>query len=305
MTFSIVACDLKEQAWGVAVASKFLAAGAVVPFAQAAAGAIATQSYANTAYGPRGLALLANGVSAQETLDRLLTDDDGRALRQVGIVDAEGRAVTYTGQDCFAWAGGVTGRGYACQGNILVGQATVEAMAEAFERTAGELADRLYAALLAGDQAGGDSRGKQSAALLVVRPGGGYAGFNDRYLDLRVDDDSEPVRRLGGLVKLHRLYFGKSEPGERLKITGDLAKELQAIMARLGFYAGAAHGEYDEATRAALRAFTGKENLEDRTFLDTGEIDPPALEYIRERFGVATQPGILLNADDADQADFR
>ena len=285
MTFSIVACDLKEQAWGVAVASKFLAAGAVVPFAQAGAGAIATQSYANTAYGPRGLALLADGVSAQETLDRLLADDDGRALRQVGIVDAEGRAVTYTGQDCFAWAGGLTGRGYACQGNILVGKETIEAMAEAFERTGGELADRLYAALLAGDQAGGDSRGKQSAALLVVRPGGGYAGFNDRYLDLRVDDDPEPVRRLGGLAKLHRLYFGKSAESERLKITGDLARELQTLMARLGFYAGAAHGEYDEATRAALRAFTGKENLEDRTFLDAGEIDPPALEYIRERFG--------------------
>ncbi len=286
-TFSIVACDLKEQAWGVAVASKFLAAGAVVPFAQAGAGAIATQSYANTSYGPRGLAMLANGVSAQETLDRLLADDEGRALRQVGIVDAEGRAATFTGQDCFAWAGGVTGRGYASQGNILVGKETVEAMAEAFERTPGELADRLLAALLAGDETGGDSRGKQSAALLVVKPKGGYAGFNDRYLDLRVDDDPEPVRRLSGLVKLHRLYFGKSAEGERLKIAGDPAKELQTIMAHLGFYAGAVNGEYDEATRAALRAFTGKENLEDRTFLDEGMIDLPALEYIRERFGKA------------------
>lgn len=284
-TFSIVACDLNERAWGVAVASKFLAVGAVVPSARAEAGAIATQSYANTTYGPRGLALLAEGASAQETLDRLIADDEGRAQRQVGVVDALGRAATFTGQECFAWAGGRTGQGYACQGNILTGQAVVDVMAEAFERATGELADRLLAALLAGDEAGGDSRGRQSAALLVVKPGGGYAGFNDRYLDLRVDDDPKPVQRLAGLVKLHRLYFGKSAESERLKIEGELAKELQTIMARLGFYSGAIHGEYDEATRAALRAFTGKENLEDRTFLDDGTIDPPALDHIRERFG--------------------
>lgn len=285
MTYSIVACDLKEQAWGVAVASKFIAVGAVVPFAQAGVGAIATQSYANTSFGPRGLAMLANGVSAQEVLDRLLADDEGRAQRQVGIVDAEGHAVTFTGQECFAWAGGLTGRGYACQGNILVSRATVEAMAETFEKTSGELADRLFAALLAGDEAGGDSRGKQGAALLVVRPKGGYAGFNDRYLDLRVDDDPEPVRRLGGLVKLHRLYFGKSDPHDRVAIVGEVAKELQTIMARLGFYSGAINGQYDDATRAALRAFTGKENLEDRTFIEEGTLDGPALEYIREHFG--------------------
>jgi uncharacterized Ntn-hydrolase superfamily protein len=285
-TFSIVACDLNERAWGVAVASKFLAVGAVVPFAQAEAGAIATQSYANTTYGPKGLAMLAGGASAQETLDRLIADDEGRAQRQVGIVDAQGRAATFTGKECFAWAGGRTGQGYACQGNILVGQAVVDAMAEAFERATGELADRSLAALHAGDRAGGDGRGKQSAALLVVKPKGGYAGFNDRYLDLRVDDDPEPVQRLAGLVKLHRLYFGESTESERLRIEGALAKELQTVMARLGFYSGAIHGEYDEATRSALRTFTGKENLEDRAFLDEGMIDPPALEYIRERFGL-------------------
>ncbi len=285
MTFSIVACDLNEPAWGVAVASKFLSVGAVVPFAQAGVGAVATQSFANTTYGPRGLALMATGASAQEALDKLTAEDDGRAQRQAGIVDAQGRSATFTGAECFAWAGGIAGPGYACQGNILVSRATVEAMAETFEKTRGELAERLLAALLAGDDAGGDSRGKQSAALLVVRPNGGYAGFNDRYLDLRVDDDPEPVRRLRGLMQLHHLYFGKSAIEERIAIAGRVAEELQSVMARLGFYAGPINGLYDDATRAALRAFTGKENLEDRTFLDEGQIDPPALQYIRERFG--------------------
>jgi uncharacterized Ntn-hydrolase superfamily protein len=248
-------------------------------------GALATQSYANTSYGPRGLALMASGASAQETLDRLVAEDNGRAQRQAGVVDAQGRAATYTGAECFDWAGGITGPGYACQGNILVSRATVEAMAATFERTPGELADRLLAALLAGDEAGGDRRGKQSAALVVVRPNGGYAGFNDRYLDLRVDDDPEPVRRLQGLVTLHRLYFGKSPVAERLPIAGAVAEELQAMMQRLGYYPGPLNGQYDEATRAALRAFTGNENLEDRTFLEEGQIDAPALAYLRERFG--------------------
>jgi uncharacterized Ntn-hydrolase superfamily protein len=284
-TFSIVACDLNEQAWGVAVASKFLAVGAVVPFAQAGVGAVATQSFANTTYGPNGLALMARGLSAQATLDRLTADDEGRATRQAGCVDALGRSATFTGAECFAWAGGIAGPGYACQGNILVSRATVEAMAETFEKTAGELSDRLLAALTAGEKAGGDSRGRQSAALVVARPQGGYAGFNDRYLDLRVDDDPRPIRRLAGLVKLHHLYFGKSAAAERIPIRGKVAQELQTIMTRLGHYAGPAHGRYDKPTRTALRAFTGKENLEDRTFIEEGLIDPPALDYIREQFG--------------------
>jgi len=284
-TFSIVACDLKEQAWGVAVASKFLSVGAVVPFAQAGVGAIATQSYANTSFGPNGLALMAKGLSAQEALDKLLAEDEGREMRQVGVVDAMGRAASHTGKECFAWAGGITGENFACQGNILVSRATVEAMASTFEKSKGELADRLYAALLAGDEAGGDSRGKQSAALAVVKPKGGYAGFNDRYLDLRVDDHKEPVRELEKLLKLHRLYFGKTEKEERLEIGDSVAKELQRVMKRTGDYKGAINGVYDEETRNGLRAFTGRENLEDRTFLEAGAIDPPALEYIRERFG--------------------
>lgn len=207
-------------------------------------------------------------------------------MRQVGIVDAMGRAASHTGKECFAWAGGITGENFACQGNILVSRSTVEAMASAFEKSKGELADRLYAALLAGDKAGGDSRGKQSAALVVVKPKGGYAGFNDRYLDLRVDDHKEPVRELARLLKLHRLYFGKTDENERLTIKDSVAKELQNVMKRAGDYKGAINGVYDEATRKALRAFTGRENLEDRTFLEEGQIDPPAMEYVRERFGV-------------------
>ena len=225
-------------------------------------------------------------MSAQEALDKLLADDDGREMRQVGIVDAMGRAASHTGTECFAWAGGISSGNFACQGNILVSRSTVEAMASVFQKSEGELADRLYAALLAGDKAGGDSRGKQSAALVVVKPKGGYAGFNDRYLDLRVDDHKEPVRELASLLKLHRLYFGKTDQSERLGIQDSVAKELQRVMKRTGDYNGAINGVYDEATRKALRAFTGRENLEDRTFLDEGMIDPPAMEYVRERFGV-------------------
>ena len=180
MTFSIVACDLEEQAWGVAVASKFPAVGAVVPWARAEAGAVATQSFANTSYGPRGLELMGQGVSAGETLAALLQDDRDRELRQAGFVDAKGNAVTYTGEGCFPWAGGVAGKGYAIQGNILKSAKVVPAMEKAFLKTKGNLPKRLYAALLAGDRAGGDKRGRQSAAIYVAKPKAGYGGFVDR-----------------------------------------------------------------------------------------------------------------------------
>src|SRR5688500_666341 len=187
MTFSIVACDLEERAWGVAVASKFPAVGAVVPWVQAEAGAVATQSFANTSYGTRGLALMGAGFSAQETLDRLLEDDPDKELRQVGLVDAKGGSASFSGSGCFAWAGGVSGKGYAIQGNILAGGKVVSAMEKTFLKTKGNLPSRLHAALFAGDRAGGDRRGRQSAAIYVAKPKAGYGGYLDRWLDYRVD----------------------------------------------------------------------------------------------------------------------
>lgn len=205
MTFSIVGCDLRRSEWGIAVASKFLAVGAVVPWAEGGVGAIATQSYANTAYGPQGLQLMRDGSSAREVVDTLVAGDAGRAQRQVGVVDARGRSATHTGDECMAWAGGRTGRGYAAQGNILAGPGVVDGMADSFESTDGEpLDERLMAALLAGDAAGGDRRGKQSAALLIVSPGRGYAGFNDIALDLRVDDHADPLTELERLEQVSR-----------------------------------------------------------------------------------------------------
>lgn len=207
-TFSIVARDPETGDLGVAVQSKFLGVGAVVPWARADVGAVATQAWANTRWGPEGLALLGKGLSAERTLDLLVERDPGRAWRQAGIVDASGRAASYTGEKALDWAGGVTGDGYACQGNILAGPEVAREMARGFESAEGPLAERLVAALAAGQAAGGDRRGRQSAALLVVRRGGGYSGFDDRMIDLRVDDHERPIEELGRLLALHRRVFG-------------------------------------------------------------------------------------------------
>ncbi len=286
-TFSIVGYDPDEQAWGVAVASKFLAAAAVVSWARAGAGAVATQAFAKLGFGPDGLNFMAQGLSAEETLARLLAADDNAAHRQVGIVDTQGNAAAHTGDDCFEWAGHRTGQNYTCQGNILTGPETLDAMAAAFESTSGELADRLMAALLAGDKAGGDRRGKQSAGLLVVKPGGGYGGDTDRYLDLRVDDDPDPVTRLAELVKLHHLYFGESRPEDILPIDAVIATELQKLLTEQGHYTGPVSGVWDDDSKAAFWAFCGIENLEERWALDEEPdfIDRIVLEFIHERFG--------------------
>ena len=203
-TFSIVGYDPETEALGIAVQSKFFAVGSVVPWAEAGVGAIATQSYANTTYGPNGLKRLKSGLSAEQTLERLIADDPEHAKRQVGIVDAKGNAANYTGDACNEWAGAVSGKHYTAQGNILAGEEVVKAMGKAFEETEGELADKLMAALFAGQEAGGDTRGQQSAALLVVQERSGYGGFNDRYIDLRVDDAEKPIEALQQLLEIHK-----------------------------------------------------------------------------------------------------
>ncbi|MEA2634344.1 MAG: hypothetical protein QOH92_1111 [Chloroflexota bacterium] len=281
-TFSIVAADPVAGECGVAVASKFLSAGAVVPWARGGVGAIATQSFANTSYGPAGLDLLANGVEPQAVIDRLTADDPDAAKRQVGIVDMQGGAATFTGSECFPWFGGLTADHVAVQGNILVGEATVTAMLGAFQTTTGSLAARLLAALKAGDGAGGDRRGKQSAALLVVKPAGGYGGLNDRYLDLRVDDHRHPVDELERLTGLWRLYFEKPSEDDLLVIDDRLAQELRDGLRRLGYDPGIAGEPWGDAARKAFTAFSEMENLEDRLRPD-GRTDRQVLAYLRER----------------------
>ena len=234
-TFSIVAYDDNLGAWGIAVASKFPAVGAVVPWAQAGAGAVATQSYANTTFGPRGLELMADGRSAEEVLNEILEDDEERELRQVGIVDSRGRPSTFTGAECIEWAGGNLGENYCVQGNLLTGPEVIAQMAGAFEKSTKDFPERLLEALLAADKAGGDRRGKQSAAIYIVKPEGGYAGLNDRWIDYRVDDHEDPIPRLMEILSLHNLYFGKSPSGEELEIKNGVCEALQQIMKKLGF----------------------------------------------------------------------
>ncbi len=281
-TFSIVAYDPETGDLGVAVQSKFLAVGAVVPYARANVGAVATQSYANLLYGPQGLALLEQGLAPEEVIQRLTEADPDARLRQVGIVDARGRAAAFTGEGCFPWAGHRVGPNVAVQGNILVGPETVDAMYETFLSARGDLADRLVAALAAGQEAGGDRRGQQSAALLVVREGGSYGGYTDRYIDLRVDDHPQPIAELARLLRLWRVYFQPPRPEDILPLTEERVREIQHLLRELGYYRGEVTGRYDEATQQALRAFAGVENLEERLF-DDARIDKTVLEFLREK----------------------
>ena len=263
MTFSIVAADPLAGDWGVAVASRFPCVGAVVPWARAGVGAVATQSWANTALGPDGLGLMGEGVSANDALRRLLEEDEGREDRQVGFVDSAGRSATFTGSRCMGWAGGATGSGFAAQGNILVGEPVVAELARVYSATEGDLCDRLLAALLAGDAAGGDRRGRQSAALLVVREGGGYEGRNDRYIDLRVDDHPEAPRELARLFAVwDTTMLIRNDP--LLPAGPELVADLQRRLAVLGSYAGEPSGVYDDPTRKALGEWAGEHNLEGR-----------------------------------------
>jgi uncharacterized Ntn-hydrolase superfamily protein len=287
MTFSIAAMDAAAQTWGVAVASKFLAVGAVVPFAQAGIGAVATQAFIKIGFGRDGLALMSSGHSAADTLALLLKDDPRAADRQVGVVDALGGAAAHTGAACYDWAGHIVGEGFTCQGNVLAGAQVIEAMAAAFRSTGGALETRLYAALVAGDQAGGDRRGRQAAGIVVVKSGGGYGGDTDRYLDLRVDDHADPVAHLGGLLKMHHLYFGRPDPADLLPIDAVLARELQTLSQRLGYTRAEATGVWDATSMQAFWALVSSENLEERWSPEATpqHIDRVALAYLRERYG--------------------
>ena len=263
MTFSIVAYDPKNKEWGVGVQSKFIAVGSIVPFAQANAGAIATQAWANTSYGPKGLALLKAGFTAEETVEILTKHDPKRESRQVGIVDKFGNTAAFTGKDCFEWAGHIIGRHYTCQGNILVSGDTLLAMSEAFSKTSGDLVEKLLAALEAGQQAGGDRRGKQSAAILIVKERGAYDGGTDRYIDIRVDDHPEPIKELKRIFELYDLSLLKrDDPKDIVKIEGEVTKNIQKVLKKDGFYKGEIDGKFSDVTRKALRKWLHTNNFE-------------------------------------------
>jgi uncharacterized Ntn-hydrolase superfamily protein len=267
VTFSLVACDLDARQWGVVVASKFPSVGAVVPWARGDVGAVATQSYANVTYGPDGLERLASGESAEDVVAALTAADAEREHRQLGIVDARGGAATFTGSECMSWAGGRTGPGYAAQGNILTGADVVDALADAFEQTGGTLAVRMLAALQAADDAGGDSRGRQAAALLIRETGAGYGGNHDLLFDLRVDDHPAPVPELRRLLDIHVLLFGKTPPEEFLALDGELRSEVEERLSALG--------------HPSLESWAGGENLEERLDPSGGSIDPEVLAVLR------------------------
>jgi uncharacterized Ntn-hydrolase superfamily protein len=282
-TFSIVAHDPAQRTWGVAVQSKFIAVGAVVPWAEAGTGAVATQALANVAYGPEGLALLRKGRSASEVVEALTANDPERDHRQLGIVDRRGDAAAFTGAKCMTWAGHEVGDGFACQGNILFGPGVVRAMARTYEATPGDLVDRLLAALAAGQREGGDRRGMQSAALLIVREGGGYGRGNDRWVDVRVDDHATPIEELKRIVHLYDLtMLEREDPATLVRIEGEVAVGLQHDLNLLGFYPGRATGRWDATSRAAFEKFLSEHNFENKARKDD-TVWPSILAYLRER----------------------
>ena len=264
-TFSIVAFDPKTKDLGVAVESKFVAVGAVVPFAVARVGAVATQAYANTAYGPDALAMLKRGIAPKDVVKKLVTSDKDAAQRQIGVVDTRGRAASYTGKECFPWAGHVVGRNFAAQGNILASEEVLKALARAFEMTQGDLPVRLLAALSAGQRAGGDKRGQQSAAILVVRHGGGYAGFNDRWIDIRVDDHPAPIEELIRIFNVYDLtLLNREDPKDVVLLKPEIVREIQANLAALGLYHGPTSGKFDAKAKSAFETWAEMNNYENK-----------------------------------------
>jgi uncharacterized Ntn-hydrolase superfamily protein len=282
-TFSIVARDSTNGDLGVAVASKFLAVGAVVPWVMGGVGAVATQSYANTSFGPRALEAMRSGVGLPVIAALFAAQDEQYQSRQYGLVDGTGAAFSFTGSDCHAWAGGRTGDGYAVQGNLLAGVGVVDALAETFEARGDlPLPERLLQALLAADRAGGDARGRQGAALYVARVDGGYAGFNDRLVDLRVDDHSDPIPELVRLLGIHRLLFERPKLDTLLEIRGDVARRLGAVLVRAGKLERV-ETDWESASHAALEALMGTENLEER-MVKHGFVDPLVLAYLERKY---------------------
>ena len=262
----------------MAVQSKFLAVGAFVPWARGGIGAVATQAFAEITYGNRGLEMLESGLSPQDTIDRLTAGDDMRSHRQVGIVAADGSSASYTGDECFEHAVSVAGENFAAQGNILSDPEVPEAMANSFRGSPGRLADRLLAALTAGEEAGGEKRGMESAALLVVKPGGGYGGNHDRWLDLRIDHSNSPIEDLSGLLDLHTLYFGRTENGELLAFDEGLRQEVHRILASLGWW------DVSASLEDNLQGWLGWHNLEER-WMGVERLDPVVLRELRKASG--------------------
>jgi uncharacterized Ntn-hydrolase superfamily protein len=312
VTYSIVARDPETGDLGVAVQSKFLAVGAVVPWARAGVGAIATQAFANVDYGPKGLALLGDGHSAEGALRQLVAADDGREHRQAGIVDARGGSATHTGRECFAWAGGRTGENYAAHGNILADAPVVDGLVDTFLAGGRPFPELLIACLAAAEDAGGDRRGRESASILVVRESAGFGGGNDRWIDLRVDQHDDPIGELGRVLAFQRLYYDRPDLADLVPLDEDAAGELRALLTALGGGPGGRFGtvyrrmsgepaedddphpavgdprpfpsNWDDEWQRALHEWMDVANLEAR-IVAAGWIDPRVVEILRSAQG--------------------
>jgi uncharacterized Ntn-hydrolase superfamily protein len=284
-TFSIVARDETNGDLGVAVASKFLAVGSVVPWVRAGVGAVATQSYANTSFGTGALERLQSGTDLESIAAVFAQNDKEYQMRQYGMVAADGSSFTFTGSSCHAWAGGRTGQNFAAQGNLLTGPEVVDALADVFLTSSLPLPERLLAALLAADRAGGDARGRQSAALYIARERGGYAELNDRYIDLRVDEHPDPVPELQRLLSIHRLLFERPNENALLELKDEIATRMLEVLKRAGRFEGST---WSDAAQAKLEDLAGMENLEER-FPKPGFIDPVALNYLEQKYGIPSQ----------------
>jgi uncharacterized Ntn-hydrolase superfamily protein len=282
-TYSIVGADPAAGEVGIAVQSKFLAVGNVVPWAKGGIGAVATQSWANIKYGVDGLKLLEEGLHPEEVIARLIAEDDGRETRQVGIVDIQGRSATFTGKECSDWAGGIAGENFAAQGNVLVSKETVDALAGTFQSTSGDLTTKLMEALAAGQAAGGDRRGMQSAALYIVKEGAGYGGGSDRLVDIRVDDHPDPIAELRRILGLYRFYLQKTKEGNVSKIEGGAAKLILSVLSKKGLYDGDLNAEWNEKLHDIFLNFSLIENFDER-LQPYGYVDNEVLEFMKENY---------------------